>query len=98
MDNGREQERQPEFPILEDRAVDGSDSEVDSNRVEAQLLAVGQVAVMMSCSERSVWRLSDAGKMPAPVRIGRLVRWPRNKLQQWIDDGCPVVRTLRKAG
>ena len=72
-------------------------SESKKQEAEPVLLAVGHVASMLSCSERSVWRLSDEGKMPAPVRIGRLVRWSRDKLNEWIDAGCPRVRPLRRA-
>ena len=59
---------------------------------EPELLDVRGVAAMLSCSERTVWRLSDGGKMPAAVRVGRLVRWPRSALREWIDSGCPPTR------
>jgi len=60
----------------------------------AELLDVGAVAALLSCSVRSVWRLSDAGKMPTPVRVGRLVRWSHTALISWIGQGCPAVRVV----
>ncbi len=56
------------------------------------MLTVDGVAKMLACSPRSVYRLADAGRIPPPVRIGGLVRWPRALLEQWIADGCPVPR------
>ena len=56
------------------------------------MLTVDGVAKMLACSPRSIYRLADAGRIPPPVRIGGLVRWPRVSLEQWIAEGCPVPR------
>lgn len=58
----------------------------------AALLDVHGVAQLLNCSARHVIRLADAGLMPSPVRIGRLTRWPRRVVQEWIDGGCPSRR------
>jgi excisionase family DNA binding protein len=56
------------------------------------LLDVQAVAQLLACSPRHVYRLADAGKMPPPVRLGALVRWPRAAVEDWIAAGCPSVR------
>ena len=61
-----------------------------------QLLDVAAVAEMLGCSARHVYRLSDAGRMPAPVKLGSLVRWSAVAIREWIDQGCPVVRRAGK--
>ena len=53
-----------------------------------QLLTVMDVASLLKCSKRQVCRLADSGRMPAPVRVGRLVRWRSDELAGWIRDGC----------
>jgi excisionase family DNA binding protein len=53
------------------------------------LLDVSAVARLLGCSVRHVYRLADSGRMPAPVRLGWLVRWPRQAIERWIDAGCP---------
>jgi excisionase family DNA binding protein len=58
----------------------------------AQLLDVQAVAHLLGCSSRHVYRLSDGGRMPSPVRLGALVRWPRHAIEEWIAAGCPVLR------
>jgi len=63
---------------------------------EDLLLDVHQVAKTIGCSPRHVHRLSDAGRMPPPVKLGRLVRWRRCEIEAWIAEGCPPVR--RKGG
>ena len=61
----------------------------------AKLLDVQAVAEMLGCSPRHVYRLSDAGRMPAPVKLGSLVRWSAATIREWIDSGCKPVRTVR---
>jgi excisionase family DNA binding protein len=58
----------------------------------AALLDVRAVARLLDCSARHVYRLADAGRMPAPVQIGRLVRWQRAAVESWIAAGCPGNR------
>jgi predicted DNA-binding transcriptional regulator AlpA len=59
---------------------------------QAALLDVRAVAALLNCSPRHVFRLSDAARMPPPVRIGALVRWPRRAIEDWISGGCRPVR------
>ena len=60
----------------------------------APLLDVRSVAALLDCSPRHVYRLSDAGRMPAPVRLGALVRWRRADLDAWLSGGCRAVRQM----
>ena len=61
----------------------------DEDQPGAALLDVGAVASLLSCSVRHVYRLADSGRMPRPVKLGALVRWPRAVVEGWIADGCP---------
>jgi excisionase family DNA binding protein len=54
------------------------------------LLTVKEVAEMLGLSERTVYRLSDAGNMPCPVKLGAAVRWRTKELEAWIEEGCPA--------
>jgi hypothetical protein len=56
------------------------------------LVAVDQVAALYHCSTRHAWRSADAGLIPAPVRVGRLVRWRLGTLREHIRGGCRPVR------
>lgn len=57
------------------------------------MLSVNDVAALLSCSPRHVYRLCDVGRMPAPVKLGALVRWPRAVIMAWIEEGCPTCVT-----
>jgi excisionase family DNA binding protein len=61
----------------------------------AQLLDVQAVADLLKCSTRHVYRMADSGRMPAPRKIGALVRFSRSELEEWIASGCPPVRAPR---
>jgi len=59
--------------------------------VAAELLNVGTVARLLNCSKRTVYRLSDRGALPPPVRLGALVRWRKSELMRWLASGCPSL-------
>ena len=72
---------------------------IDSNRAHvvqesrpACMLNVGEVAAVLKCSTRTVYRLADAGRIPAPCRLGTLVRWNAAAIEAWIAAGCPTCR------
>jgi len=48
------------------------------------LLAVDDVARLLSCSRRNIYRLSDSGALPRPVKLGRLTRWRREDIERWV--------------
>lgn len=64
--------------------------------IACKLLHVGQVAELLGCSARHVYRLADAGRMPAPVRVGALIRWPLTAIETWVEDGCPSCRKVAR--
>ena len=64
-------------------------------RNDSALLSVKDVARLLGCSSRHIYRMSDIGKMPRPVRLGSLVRWNRSALEQWIAEGCQDCRRAK---
>ena len=62
-----------------------------------KLLSVQNVSEMLGVSPRHIRRLNDAGRMPAPVRLGKSVRWPESALTEWVKAGCPDCRKWRAA-
>lgn len=70
-------------PVPADTGLDG--------RPSAELLSVKAVASLLGVSSRQVYRLTDRGCMPRPVRLGVLVRWRRAELLDWITSGCPTM-------
>jgi excisionase family DNA binding protein len=68
------------------------------NTGDRRLVAVGEVARRLSISIRQTWKLVAAGKLPAPIRLGRSVRWRAAELDSWIGAGCPEVGRESGAG
>jgi excisionase family DNA binding protein len=60
------------------------------------LLDVRAVAKLLGCSTRHVYRLSDGGQMPAPLKLGALVRWRRQAIEDWIAAGCKPCRAAAR--
>ena len=63
----------------------------------ATLIDVRRVAALLGCSPRHVQRLVDVGRMPRPIRLGRLQRWHSAEIESWVAAGCPSCRPVSKA-
>jgi excisionase family DNA binding protein len=57
---------------------------------EALMLDTQDVAKLMKCSDRHITNLRHEGRIPPPVKLGTLVRWPRHTIVDWINAGCPA--------
>lgn len=57
--------------------------------IRKRLYSVADVAAMGSFGSRTLYRWVDAGKMPAPIRIGSSVRFRAEEIDRWFDEGCP---------
>ena len=58
--------------------------------MQNELLTVREVASALKVSVRQVWKLHSSGRLPAPVRLSRSVRWRQDELASWINAGCPA--------
>lgn len=56
------------------------------------------VAARLVVSERTVERMVEAGKMPPPMKLGRLRRWRLADVESWIASGCPAAAARVKGG
>lgn len=55
------------------------------------LLTAQEVVQMLSVSKSTLWRMRDSGKLPAPIRVGGIVRWRASDIQRWVEQGCPTL-------
>jgi predicted DNA-binding transcriptional regulator AlpA len=71
--------------------------------VTRRLYDIGQLSLLGIGSPRHIRRLADSGRMPAPIKLGALLRWPSQTgdpltgIHDWITAGCPDCRSLRRA-
>ena len=72
------------------------DIQVEQPQCSVMMLTVNELTGILNCSPRTVYRLSDRGQIPSPVRLGGLVRWPKAVIEKWIADGCPAQFHVRK--
>jgi len=52
-------------------------------------LTIDEVAAVLRCSVRSVYRLVDTGRILPPTRFGGLLRWNAAAFDAWIAEGAP---------
>jgi len=60
---------------------------------EEQLLTISDVALLLKISERSVYRLVGAGKLPGFKPGGGAWRFRRADVEAWIDDEVRAGKT-----
>ena len=58
------------------------------------VLSAKGVAGLLGVSLRHVRRMDSAGRLPKPIRLGHLIRWPVDGIEKWIAMGCPDRRTF----
>jgi len=73
-----------EHRISENRTTDLG----KADKYNAALLDIRQVASLLNCSTRSVYRFCDAGRMPKPIKLGGLLRFHRQEIWDWINSKC----------
>jgi predicted DNA-binding transcriptional regulator AlpA len=61
------------------------------------LLDIDGLADLLKCSVRSIPRWADGGRLPRPIKLGRLNRWRRTDIESWIANGMPRAGKVRSA-
>lgn len=67
----------------------------------AILIDTAALAALLGTTDRNLRRLMAAGRLPAPVLVGRRKRWRRKEVEAWVDADCPARarwEAIRKAG
>jgi excisionase family DNA binding protein len=52
----------------------------------ATMVDAKEIAAFLACSPKHVRTLAEQGRMPKPVKIGRLSRWHRDAIERWLAD------------
>lgn len=53
------------------------------------LVDVRDAAKQLGMSRSTFLKLHNSGRVPLPLRFGRVVRWRVEELQAWVTAGCP---------
>ena len=53
------------------------------------LISADELARLLDCSATHIWRMHSGGKLPKPVKIGRLTRWREAEVSAWVETGAP---------
>jgi predicted DNA-binding transcriptional regulator AlpA len=58
---------------------------------EAEMLRQDDLCERYHITRLSLWQRRKAGRLPAPILIGTMVRWRKSALEQWEASDCPRV-------
>lgn len=68
-----------------------ADDRTTATEAAPALMTAADLAAELQISERTIRRLAITGKIgPAPISIGRAVRYRRDEVANWIAAGCPA--------
>jgi prophage regulatory protein len=68
------------------------------NTTSTRLLTAADLADLLQVSVRTVWRLRSSASIPLPLRIRGSVRWNREEVERWLEQGCPMIGPPRRKG
>ena len=57
--------------------------------VERAVLDAAEVGRVIGASRTSVYALHGREEMPAPIRVGRGLRWAKAEIEAWLLHGAP---------
>ena len=70
----------------------------ETNLIPSALIDAAELARLLSVSKPTIWRMRDAGKLPAEIALtSQCIRWrrhtgnPATGVEDWIDAGCPAL-------
>lgn len=76
--------------------------ELQVRKTDVAVINVREVAELLGVNARTVWRMSQRGEIPAPIRLGdRVVRWRLSDLREHLDrkaDGSVGVSRATSEG
>ena len=70
-----------------------SKREIKLNSTTPKFYDYQALSKVLSCTERHIANLVASGRIPRPIKLGRLVRWPAADIEQWTAAGCPDAAT-----
>jgi excisionase family DNA binding protein len=60
--------------------------ELQVRKTDVAVINVRELAELLGVNVRTIWRLSQRGAIPAPIRLGdRVVRWRLSDLREHLD-------------
>lgn len=63
---------------------------MDENfEINAELIDALEASAICGVSRSGFYKLDATGKCPRSVKLGRLRKWRRTELMEWIKKGCP---------
>lgn len=60
--------------------------ELQVRKADVAVINVREVAELLGVNARTIWRMTQRGELPAPIRLGdRVVRWRLSDLREHLD-------------
>lgn len=59
----------------------------------SRLLCVVELSELLNVSTRQIYRMTDSGLLPKPLKLGGSNRWDRQVIEEWISRGCPPMNS-----
>ena len=58
--------------------------------IDSMLIDAKEAAALCGLSRSTWFKLCASGKIPKPLKLGRLTLWRRDELARWVAAGCPA--------
>lgn len=87
-----------EYPDARSGPTESNENLASSSiSIESEMLTVGEVATLLSIGVRSVWRKSQDGRLPPPIKMTGSTRWAKSTIQDWIAEKASAAQKQSRA-
>jgi len=73
------------------QAIHNPPKAINPSQDKEGLMNVKQLAAILNISPRRIWAMRSSGQMPLPVKLGGSIRWKKQEMLDWIQEGCPPI-------
>ena len=80
----RIEQQQREILTRLDHLESNPPEEEAQERISSSTVDVRQLAAILGCSERTIWRHEGKGLIPGARRVGGVVRWSRQEIDDFL--------------
>lgn len=49
------------------------------------MMDIQELCKYLKCGRNSIYKNIEKGNLPAPLKVGRLSRWRKEEIDEWID-------------
>lgn len=76
---------------------DGASTRSCQQTANCEFYTAEELATYLNRCQKTVYRMRSAGKLPKPIMLGKMPRWRKRDIENWLANGCPSLGLARSS-